>query len=89
MNGNSANARYPCPFCGEQQSYTEARPSKPRVIQTELRRQADGTWRAARETVYDTECRACGERIVWSMSFGSGSMSEILTGAARYHWSKP
>ncbi len=47
----------PCPYCGERQAYSDARPSRPyvRVVGT------------TRETQYDTECRACGKRLIWSI----------------------
>ena len=68
-----------CPFCGEKQGYDEARPSKPRIVGDT----------GSRHTEWNTECRACGQRIIWSMQFGNGSLEELAIGNARYSWSKP
>mgnify|MGYP001580771444 CR=1 FL=1 len=81
----------PCPFCGERQSLDEARPSKPRVVTRKAweRPHKAGCVNTIRETVYDTHCRSCGERMIWGFTYGCGRMHEIATATVRYHWSKP
>jgi predicted RNA-binding Zn-ribbon protein involved in translation (DUF1610 family) len=74
-----AATAYPCPYCGTEQAYVDARPSRPRVV----------TIGGARETMYDTECRECGQRIVWSMRLGNGSIADLFAGKASYRWEKP
>lgn len=70
-------ARPPCPYCGERQSYDEARPSKPRVM--------SGGWRMPRVTVWDTECRSCGRRLVWAMPLGTFQLMRGKPG----NWVRP
>jgi DNA-directed RNA polymerase subunit RPC12/RpoP len=53
-----------CPYCGERQAYQEARPTKPRIIKYWDYTPQRGTYEK-RETVWDTECRNCSQRIVW------------------------
>jgi hypothetical protein len=81
----------PCPFCGERQGQDEARPSKPRVVVRKAWERAHkaGEAKTIRETVYDTHCRACGERIDWSWRYGNGGFADLATGKATYFWSKP
>lgn len=74
-----AEPRPPCPYCGERQAYDEARPSKPHVIRIA----------GKRETEYFTECRSCGQRIIWGFKYGDGSLAQLGTGRVTYHWSKP
>ena len=77
----------PCPFCGECQSRDAAIPSKPRVMTyTDYRR---GRFVEVRDTVYDTHCRHCGERMMWGFTYGAGTLEEIATGDVHYHWSAP
>lgn len=77
-----STAKPACPYCGEHQGYDEARPSRPRVM-----RYPDWNGRRfyeKRETVYDTECRACGQRIVWALSFTLRDKSKAWNS-----WEKP
>ena len=81
----------PCPFCGEQQSRDEAIPSKPRVITRKAweRPHKAGCVKTIRETVYDTHCGYCGERMIWGFTYGTGRLAEMTTGNVCYHWAKP
>lgn len=66
----------PCPYCGERQRYSEARPSRPTVRVDPCTRQ--------RSTEWHTECRACGQRITWAMSFRLTKRSKAI-----YSWECP
>lgn len=83
--------RPPCPYCRHEQGYDEARPSRPRVVTRKAweQRHKAGHVKTVRETVYDTECRECGKRIVWSVKLGNGSLAQMATGRAVCHWSRP
>lgn len=67
-------ARPPCPYCGERQAYDEARPSRPVIITEQAydpRRPVGHRWHNVKRTTWNTECRACGRRITWSILLGT------------------
>lgn len=70
----------PCPYCGERQAYDEARPSKP-MLSEPRRDWQGGRMVTVRDTIWHTHCRACGERIVWSV--------EHWPNRGVTQWSKP
>ena len=78
-----------CPHCGERQAYDDARPSKPIVVKHGDLVRVCGRFVWKPTTMWHTHCRACDERIIWSMQYGSGSISELMTGKASYSWAKP
>jgi len=57
-----------CPYCGERQSYQEAKPSKPYVVKY---------WGLEPETRFDTLCRACSKRMVWHEVCGTANGSWV------------
>jgi predicted RNA-binding Zn-ribbon protein involved in translation (DUF1610 family) len=80
-----------CPWCGERQSYDEARPSKPILgpKRWEYDRRMRRT-RQVRDTSWHTHCRACGERIIWSVPFGAITLGgEFVKSQEVPSWVKP
>ena len=68
-----ADTHPPCPYCGERQSKAEA----------------ITIWIGRKHHQDEDHCRACDQQIVFGFRFGSGHMSEIMTGAIVYEWRKP
>ena len=73
MKSIDNNQRAPCPFCGERQTVSEA----------------TTVWIGRKHHQDEQHCRACDQRIVYGFTLGSGRLEELMTGRARYHWSKP
>jgi hypothetical protein len=74
-------ARPACPYCGEQQGYDEATPSKPVLGPKYMDGVHNGKIVWKRDTFFNTHCRACGQRIVWSV--------RLYPRPARPRWGRP
>lgn len=79
--------RPPCPYCGEHQSYDEARPSKPIVFRDY--QVVRGRLIPTMQTRYDTHCRACDQRIVYGVEVATWNGKEMdESHAGEASWSK-